>query len=62
MNDVFRSSASAVTTTVNGVRQKFTNFQINRYAMLGISYHFGNGQSKAEKQDTGNLDERGRIH
>lgn len=62
MNDVFRSSASAVTTTVNGVRQKFTNFQINRYAMLGLSYHFGNSQSKAEKQDTGNLDERGRIH
>jgi hypothetical protein len=62
MNDVFRSSASAVTTTVNGIRQKYTNFQINRYALLGISYHFGNSQSKTEKQDTGNQDEKGRVH
>ncbi|QEM13088.1 TonB-dependent receptor domain-containing protein [Mucilaginibacter rubeus] len=62
MNDVFRSSASAVTTVVNGVRQKYTNFQINRYALVGISYRFGNSLTKAEKQDTGNQDEKGRIH
>jgi len=62
INDVFRSSASAVTTVVNGVRQKYTNFQINRYALLGISYRFGNSLTKAAKQDTGNQDEKGRIH
>lgn len=62
INDVFRSSASAVTTIVNGVRQKYTNFQINRYALVGISYRFGNSQNKAEKQDTGNQEEKGRIH
>ena len=60
VNDVFRSSAMAVTTVVNGVKQKFTNFQINRYAQLSLSYRFGNKEAKAKDHQTGNEDERGR--
>lgn len=61
LNDAFRSSASAVTTTVNGIRGKFTNFQLNRFVQLAVSYRFGR-ETTAEKRDTGNEEERGRIH
>jgi len=61
LNDAFRSSASAVTTTVNGIRSKFTNFQLNRFVQLALSYRFGR-ETTAEKRDTGNEEERGRIH
>jgi outer membrane receptor protein involved in Fe transport len=61
LNDAFRSSASAVSTTVNGINGKFTNFQLNRFLQLGVSYRFGK-ETSTEKRDTGNEDERGRIH
>ncbi|WPU95971.1 TonB-dependent receptor [Mucilaginibacter sabulilitoris] len=61
LNDAFRSSASAVTTTINGIRNKFTNFQLNRFVLLGVSYRFG-GETNAQKRDTGNEEERGRVH
>jgi outer membrane receptor protein involved in Fe transport len=62
LNDLFLSSAPVITTTVNNIKQKFTNFQLNRYALLSLSYHFGNTQSKSEERATGNEEERGRIH
>ena len=61
LNDAFRSSASAVTTTVNGIRTKFTNFQLNRFVLVGLSYRFG-GEDGTKKRDTGNEEERGRVH
>ncbi|WP_183556927.1 outer membrane beta-barrel protein [Mucilaginibacter sp. SP1R1] len=61
LNDAFRSSASAVSTTVNGINNKFTNFQLNRFVQLALSYRFGR-DANTEKRDTGNEDERGRIH
>ncbi|MEN0055836.1 MAG: outer membrane beta-barrel protein [Mucilaginibacter sp.] len=60
-NDAFRTSASAVTTTVNGIRTKFTNFQLNRFVLVGLSYRFG-GEDSTKKRDTGNEEERGRVH
>lgn len=60
LSDVFRTSASAVTYTVNGLQEKFTNYQINRFVQLAVSYRFGKGQSVSH--DTGNEDERGRTH
>jgi hypothetical protein len=61
LSDAFRSSASAITYNVNGIREKFTNFQINRFAQLAISYRFGS-EGSGKKRDTGNEDERGRTH
>ncbi|HEY4288489.1 MAG TPA: outer membrane beta-barrel family protein [Puia sp.] len=61
LNDAFRSGASSATTTVNGIKQKFTNFQINRYAQLTLSYRLGNKQVKTDLGDTGNKDERARA-
>lgn len=60
VNDIFRSSATSVTTYVNGIKQQFTNFQINRYAQLSMSYRFGSKPAKIPQ--TGNEDERGRNH
>lgn len=60
VNDVLRSSAMATTTVVNGMKQKFTNFQINRFAQLSLSYRFGNKDSKSKDRQTGNEDERKR--
>lgn len=61
LNDAFRSSASAVTTTVNGIREKFTNFQLNRFVQLAVSYRFGT-EGSGNKPGTGNEDERSRAH
>ncbi|MDB4920726.1 outer membrane beta-barrel family protein [Mucilaginibacter sp.] len=61
LNDAFRSSANAVTTNVNGIREKFTNFQLNRFVQLAVSYRFGI-ETNGSKADTGNADERSRAH
>ncbi|MDB5088206.1 MAG: TonB-dependent receptor [Mucilaginibacter sp.] len=61
LNDAFRSSANAVTTTVNDIREKFTNFQLNRFVQLAVSYRFGK-ETNTGKADTGNADERERAH
>ena len=61
LNDAFGSSATSVTSTVDGVPQRFTNFQLNRYLMLGLSYRFGSDQSKRAIEDTGNQEERKRF-
>lgn len=60
-NDVFMSSAPSITTTVNNIKQTFTNFQLNRFALLSISYRFGNSTAKSGDKNTGNAEERGRL-
>lgn len=62
VNDIFLSSATAVSTNINGIPQKLTNFQLYRYVLLGVSYRFGSSEHKAIRTDTGNADEKGRIH
>ena len=62
LNDAFRSSASAVSYMVNGIPQKFTNFQINRYFQLSINYRFGRNTGSSINRSTGNEEEKGRIH
>jgi outer membrane receptor protein involved in Fe transport len=62
MNDIFRSSASSVKTTVNGIKQQLTNFQFNRFIQLSLSYRFGKKNEDAGARSTGNEEERGRIH
>ncbi len=62
VNDLFLSSAPVITTTVNNIKQKFTNFQLNRYALLSLSYRFGNSTAKSGDKNTGNAEERSRIH
>ena len=59
LNDVFRSSALAFTSAVNGIPQQFTNFQINRWVQLTMSYKFG-GKGTTERSSS-NMDERNRI-
>ncbi len=61
LSDAFRTSAPAVTYNANNIREKFTNFQINRFVQLAVSYRFGK-DANSSKRDTGNEDERGRTH
>ncbi|MEC5145162.1 TonB-dependent receptor [Chitinophaga sp. 212800010-3] len=61
MSDLFLSSAINVSSIVMGMPQKVTNFQLNRYLMLSLSYRFG-GERKARSNDTGNEEEKGRLH
>jgi hypothetical protein len=62
VNDIFRHSASAVSTTVNGIPQTLTNFQFNRYLQVSINYRFGKKNDDSVNRSTGNEEERGRIH
>ncbi|MBO9732501.1 MAG: TonB-dependent receptor [Chitinophaga sp.] len=62
LNDIFLTSANTVTSTINGVPQKFSNFQLNRFLLLGLTYRFGSSEHKEVNKDTGNEEERGRIH
>lgn len=62
MNDIFQSSAMTINSTINGARQQLSNFQLNRYLLLGISYRFGSKAAKQPAGDTGNQEERGRVH
>jgi hypothetical protein len=62
LNDIFRSSALAYSTVVNGISQKLTNFQINRFFQLSVSYRFGKSTDESGSHSTGNEEERGRIH
>jgi hypothetical protein len=62
LNDAFRSSALAYSYTVNGIPQKFTNFQIIRYLQFSATYRFGSGSGISSTRTPGNEDERGRAH
>lgn len=61
-NDLLRSSASVMYTTVNNIRQTFTNFQVNRNVTLSLTYKFGNNALKSNTHNTGNEEERSRAH
>ncbi len=62
MNDICMSSAVTINSTINGARQQLSNFQLNRYLLLGISYRFGGKAASTPSGDTGNQEERGRVH
>jgi outer membrane receptor protein involved in Fe transport len=61
LNDAFRSSALSVTNHVNNLKEKFTNFQINRYVQLSATYRVGK-KTNTDTRDTGNDDEKSRAH
>ncbi len=62
LNDALRSSASSVSSVVNGLPTRFTNFQLARYLQLSVAYRFGNTTTKTESRDKGNSEETGRVH
>ncbi len=60
-NDMLLKSAPTVNTTVNGIKQQFAVYQVNRYAQISLSYKFGNRRFVKDQPGPGNLDERGRA-
>lgn len=61
-NDLFNSSMPTVYTTVNNVPQRYVNFQFQRSASLSFTYKFGNRKMKAGTHESGNKEERSRVH
>lgn len=62
MNDLFRSSASTLHTTVNGLQNTFTNFQLNSHILLSASWNFGSTENRITPARTGNESERERAN
>jgi len=62
VNDIFMTSALAYSYSVNNIPQKFTNFQLNRYLQLSVNYRFGKNTNTEVIQQSGNEDEKGRVH
>jgi hypothetical protein len=60
-NDLLRSSASVLYTTVNDIRQTFTNFQVNRNVSVSLTYRFGYNSLKSNTHNVGNEEERSRA-
>lgn len=62
LNDALRKSASAIDMIVNGIDERFTAFQFNRYLLLTLNYRFGKKKNDAGSRSPGNQEERTRIH
>jgi hypothetical protein len=60
--DLFRASASTITTTINNIPQMFTHFQVNRQVRLSMTYRLGNFMKKSNIRSTGNEEEKGRAN
>jgi hypothetical protein len=61
-SDIFQSSASAVTSTVQNFKTTHTIFQLNSQLRFSVIWHFGRGDHQKIKTSTGNEDERSRIN
>lgn len=60
-NDLFKTSAERITTTVNDVFQTARYYYDSRSIQLSVSYKFGNKDISAKRHETGNEDEKGRT-
>lgn len=61
-SDIFRSSASKVFTTVDQIRNTYTDFQLNSQLKFSVSWNFGNENNKRVPANTGNEAERARTN
>lgn len=61
-SDVFKSSASKIYTTVDGVRNTYTDFQLSSQIRLSATWNFGSDHYKRKQASTGNEAERSRAN
>ncbi len=59
--DAFRTSAPSITAIVNGIPQRFTRFQVNRFYQLAVTYRFGSKTTRENHRTPGNEEEKERI-
>lgn len=62
VNDLLQSSGSTVHSTVNNIKNTFTNFQIHRNIQLSASWQFGQKNASSVHSNTGNEAERSRVN
>lgn len=60
--DLLQSSGSVLHTTVNEIKNTFTNFQIYRQIKLSASWQFGRNRVKHTPTNTGNEAEKSRVN
>ncbi|MGB1242615.1 MAG: outer membrane beta-barrel protein [Chitinophagales bacterium] len=60
-NDVFKTNAERISTTVNDVFQDARYYYDSQSVRLSASYKFGNNNIRAKRHRTGNAEERGRT-
>lgn len=60
-NDIFQTSAFGVTTTVNGIKNRYTSFQLNSQLRLSASWFFGKKENNNPSSETSNEAERNRL-
>lgn len=60
-NDIFQSSAFGVTTTVGGLKNRYTNFQLNSQLRFSAAWYFGRQENKNTSSQTSNESERSRL-
>jgi len=61
-SDVFHSSASKIYTTVDQVKNTYTDFQLSSQIRLSATWNFGNNNYKRKHVTTGNEAERSRTN
>ncbi|TGE28710.1 outer membrane beta-barrel family protein [Hymenobacter metallicola] len=63
LNDVFNTAyLKDYTSTVNGIKQVYSENNSSRFVRLSLSYDFGNRQLKAASREFGNDEERKRTN
>lgn len=59
--DIFKNSAPAYYTKVNGLQQSYEHFQLNRSVVFSVTYQFGSRPKAGTDRQTGNEEERSRL-
>ncbi|MEP6931430.1 MAG: outer membrane beta-barrel family protein [Flavobacterium sp.] len=62
VNDLFNSSPSYASSTVNGINQSFISYPSNRYFKVSLSYNFGNDKVAKKDRNFGNEEIRRRSN
>ncbi len=60
-SDILQSSAPVIHSTVNHLRETYTNFQVFSNVRLAVSWNFGNKKIKQKPVETGNKSEKERA-
>ncbi|WP_170831143.1 TonB-dependent receptor domain-containing protein [Arachidicoccus rhizosphaerae] len=59
--DIFKNSCPTYYTEVNGLKQSYEHFQLNRSVVFSVSYQFGSRPKAGNDRATGNEEERSRL-
>ncbi|QEC70699.1 TonB-dependent receptor [Arachidicoccus ginsenosidivorans] len=59
--DIFKNSCPTYYTQVNGLKQSYEHFQLNRSLVFSLTYQFGRRPKASSQTESGNQEERSRL-